>query len=131
MIYRVRHVTTYAYADVVSVCHNQLHLRPRNCIHQLCTFHELVLLPEPAVVSHSADFFGNPVTFFTLQEPHRRLSMTANSTVEVTSVDLPPPPRPHRHGKASAMACGVTGVPPVWKPINSFLTPHTSPRVLH
>ncbi len=91
MIYRVRHATTYAYADLVSVCHNELRLRPRDCRHQICTFHELALLPEPLAVSHWVDFFGNPVTFFTLQEPHRALTMTANSTVEVTSVDTPPP----------------------------------------
>jgi transglutaminase-like putative cysteine protease len=35
------------------------------------------------------DFFGDAVTFFTVQEPHRMLTVTANSTVEVTAVPHP------------------------------------------
>lgn len=89
MMYRVRHTTTYAYTYSVSVCHNCLHLRPRECPHQQCSFHELLIYPEPAVVSRSLDYFGNPVTFFTLQEPHDALTMTANSTVEVRALATP------------------------------------------
>ena len=90
MRYRVRHTTTYAYANAVAVCHNELHLCPRQCRHQTCSFHELLLFPEALVVSRSVDYFGNPVTFFTLQEAHRALTMTANSIVEVTPLEVPP-----------------------------------------
>lgn len=90
MQYRVRHTTTYAYSNAVSVCHNELHLHPRQCDHQTCSFHELLVFPEASVVSRSVDYFGNPVTYFTLQEPHRTLTMTANSTVEVAPVEAPP-----------------------------------------
>lgn len=89
MRYRVRHTTTYAYSNAVSVCHNQLHLCPRQCPHQACTFHELMVFPEAAMVSRSLDYFGNPVTYFTLQEPHQALTMTANSVVEVAPVEAP------------------------------------------
>lgn len=89
MRYRVRHTTTYAYSSAVSVCHNQLHLCPRQCPHQRCTFHELLVFPEAALVSRSMDYYGNPVTFFTLQEPHQALTMTANSVVEVAAVEAP------------------------------------------
>ena len=89
MRYRVRHTTTYAYSNAVSVCHNQLHLCPRQCPHQTCTFHELLVFPEAALVSRSVDYFGNPVTFFTLQEPHQALTMTANSVVELAPVEAP------------------------------------------
>ena len=89
MRYRVRHTTTYAYSNAVSVCHNQLHLCPRQCLHQTCTFHELLVFPEAALVSRSMDYYGNPVTFFTLQEPHQALTMTANSVVEVAAVEPP------------------------------------------
>jgi transglutaminase-like putative cysteine protease len=91
MIYRVRHTTTYAYAGAVSVSHNEVHLKPRDCAHQTCSYHELLVFPEPAVLSYGLDFFGNPVTFFALQEPHTALTMTANSTVEVRHVDMPHP----------------------------------------
>ena len=90
MRYRVRHTTTYAYSNAVSVCHNELHLCPRQCRHQTCTFHELLVYPKAPVVSRSTDYFGNPVTYFTLQEPHQALTMTANSVVEVAPVEAPP-----------------------------------------
>jgi len=89
MRYRVRHTTTYAYSNTVSVCHNELHLCPRQSSHQTCSFHELLVYPEAALVSRSVDYFGNPVTFFTLQEPHQALTMTANSVVEVQAVEVP------------------------------------------
>ena len=89
MRYRVRHTTTYGYSSTVSVCHNELHLCPRQRGHQSCSFHELLVYPEAALVSRSADYFGNPVTFFTLQEPHQALTMTANSVVEVQPVEAP------------------------------------------
>lgn len=89
MLYRVRHTTTYAYSNSVSVCHNALHLTPRECRHQRCSYHELLIYPEPAVISHTIDYFGNPMTFFALQEPHDALTMTANSTVEVIPVAYP------------------------------------------
>jgi transglutaminase-like putative cysteine protease len=40
----------------------------------------------------AVDFFGNLVTFFAMQAPHRTLIVTANSTVEVTPVELPSAP---------------------------------------
>ena len=75
MIYRVRHTITYAYSGSVSVSHNEVHLGPREGPHQTCSFHELLVFPEPAVLNQTADFFGNPVTFFAVQEPHYALTM--------------------------------------------------------
>jgi transglutaminase-like putative cysteine protease len=89
MIYRVRHTTTYAYASSVSLSHNAICLRPRDSMVQTCSAYELLVYPEPAVLNHTVDCFGNQVTFFVLQEPHTALTMTANSTVEVTAPDLP------------------------------------------
>ena len=90
MRYRVRHTTTYAYSSAVAVCHNELHLRPRRCRHQTCVFHELLVFPEAPMMSQSVDYFGNPVTYFALQEPHQALTMTANSIVEVTPLETRP-----------------------------------------
>ena len=84
MIYRVRHTTTYTYPGTVSICHNAVYLRPCDSAQQHCTAYELVVLPEPAVWNQHVDFFGNAVSFFALQEPHRTLTVTAQSTVEVT-----------------------------------------------
>ena len=83
MIYQVQHTTTYTYPGTVSVCHNVVYLRPRDSAQQVCTCYELIVLPEPGVSSHYG-LFGNAVTFFAVQEPHRMLTVTARSTVEVT-----------------------------------------------
>lgn len=78
------------YPGTVSVCHNEVYLRPRDSAQQRCTAYALMVLPEPAVCSQHADFFGNTVTFFAVQEPHRTLTVTASSTVEVIPCqDLP------------------------------------------
>src|SRR5262249_40212176 len=74
-------------------CHNVVCLRPCDSAQQVCTCYELVVLPEPGVYSHYVDFFGNAVTFFAVQEPHRTLTVTAKSTVEVTPRAVPQPDR--------------------------------------
>jgi transglutaminase-like putative cysteine protease len=89
MIYRVQHTTTYTYTETVSICHNELRLRPRQGAQQRCLTHELHVQPTPAGWHQDTDFFGNHVTFLTVQEPHRCFAVTANSTVEVNAVGLP------------------------------------------
>jgi transglutaminase-like putative cysteine protease len=89
MILHVRHATTYIYTVAVSICHNELHLRPRDCPQQTCLAYELLVQPLPAVANTSTDFFGNHVTFIAVQEPHRKLVVTANSTVDVHPMPVP------------------------------------------
>jgi transglutaminase-like putative cysteine protease len=91
MMYRVRHTTTYAYTNAVSVSHNVLHVTPRECRHQRCSLHELLIYPQPAFINQAEEYFGNPVTYFSLQEPHEALTMTANSIVDVTPLSWPEP----------------------------------------
>jgi transglutaminase-like putative cysteine protease len=91
MIYRVQHTTTYAYTEVVSICHNELHLRPRHSVLQTCSAYGLVVRPHPAVSTQYTDYFGNHVTFLALQEPHRSLTVMARSTVQVHPRQLPSP----------------------------------------
>ncbi|MGC4032641.1 MAG: transglutaminase family protein [Tepidisphaeraceae bacterium] len=86
---RVRHTTEYVYGETVPLCHNQVHLYPRDTFRQRCTEHELIISPEPAAVRTGDDFFGNPVSWFSLQEPHRGLTVTANSVVDVLPLVLP------------------------------------------
>jgi transglutaminase-like putative cysteine protease len=89
MIYHVRHTTSYTYTETVSICHNELRLRPRDVAQQTCLEHELVVQPAPAGCHQARDFFGNVVTFLTVQEPHRHFLVTANSTVQVIPVAVP------------------------------------------
>jgi transglutaminase-like putative cysteine protease len=41
------------------------------------------MAPVPAVSTKSTDYFGNAVSFFTIQEPHQELTLEAQSQVEV------------------------------------------------
>lgn len=92
MIFRVRHVTTYAYAEPVLMAHHQAHLAPRTFQYQTCRRTLLRVTPEPASLSmDGVDYFGNSLAFFTLQAPHKTLTVDAVSRVEVRPRDLPSP----------------------------------------
>jgi transglutaminase-like putative cysteine protease len=86
---RVSHVTTYQYEEAASVCHNELRLTPRAGPRQRPRRTQLRVDPTPSVLVSHLDFFGNQVHFLTLQEPHRQLTLTAKSDVEVTPMRPP------------------------------------------
>jgi len=87
--YRVSHLTGYHYEETASVCHNELRVTPRATARQRPRRTQLRVDPTPSVLAPQLDFFGNQVHFVTLQEPHRQLTVTAKSDVEVTA--SPPP----------------------------------------
>ncbi len=83
MKYRVTHSTRYGYEEAIPLSHNVVLLRPRDHATQTCLQHQLILLPAPAVKNDGFDYFGNHVTWFSLQEPHMVLRIAAESEVEV------------------------------------------------
>lgn len=85
MIYHITHTTTYDYTQPVSLCHNLAHLVPRLDARQHTFSCDLRIAPEPAVIESRFDYFNNPVTFFTVQESHRRLVVRAEHRTEVHS----------------------------------------------
>lgn len=87
MIYKITHSTTYSYSETVPVCHNEVHLTPRENQLQVCSYHRLLIRPHPAISGKRLDYFGNPVSYFTVQEGHNKLTVTA-----VSKVRLAPPP---------------------------------------
>jgi transglutaminase-like putative cysteine protease len=89
MLYAVTHTTTYAYADAVSLCHNLVHLRPRAVPWQTCRDSQLIVTPEPRTVTHQLDYFGNPISLFTIQEPHKKLQITATHRIETAPALVP------------------------------------------
>ncbi len=91
MKYQVVHKNQYYYARNVSLCHNLAHLTARDCGGQTCLSHELQISSPPVVLSTRTDYFGNLVTFFTVQEPHRKLDVTAVNVVEVHPRPIPDP----------------------------------------
>ncbi len=89
MIYSVRHRTTYEYEDPVSVSHHVVRLTPRNFPGQTCRKSKISVAPIPPSTASCNDYFGNAQTFFTLQEPHERLIVEANSELEVFPAMVP------------------------------------------
>ena len=85
MRYNIRHTTLYSYTDAVPVCHNQVHLAPRDTAAQSCREHRLAIDPQPSIRAKRRDYFGNDVEFFSIQEAHDGLSVTAMSLVDVAS----------------------------------------------
>jgi transglutaminase-like putative cysteine protease len=88
--YQVTHHSEYTYGETVPLCHNVARLRPRDLPRQRCLRHELFVSPQPAFHRDRLDFFGNHVAAFSLQGPHRGLSVRARSEVEVLPGALGP-----------------------------------------
>ena len=83
MKYRVVHQTEYRYGATVSLCHNLAHLRPRNLPAQQCLGHRLQIDPLPMDLAEHEDFFGNHVSYFSIQQPHKTLTVTATSEIHL------------------------------------------------
>jgi transglutaminase-like putative cysteine protease len=86
MRFQVVHTTSYFYSEPVALCHNELHLTPRNTPTQTCLVHLLSIRPPAAKIEEAVDYFGNQVRWFTIGEPHLEFSITARSDVRRTAV---------------------------------------------
>ncbi len=89
MHYNVRHTTIYSYTDPVALCQNEVHLAPRQTSYQSCSGFQLEVSPQPMLLRSRIDAFGNQVSYFSLEEPHQELRVTARSRVSVVSHELP------------------------------------------
>jgi transglutaminase-like putative cysteine protease len=86
--YTISHRTTYEYRDAVSVSHHLLRLHPRDSAHQRTLSYRLISDPVPAVVEPHTDYFGNLVSFITIEGPHRHLSVNSECEIEVSPKPL-------------------------------------------
>jgi transglutaminase-like putative cysteine protease len=90
VIYRVVHITEYAYADPVATSHHLLHLAPRDTDRQICRHDALSVSPGPSSQAERLDHFGNRTTYFEVQEPHRQLIVESRREVELLPLPSPP-----------------------------------------
>jgi transglutaminase-like putative cysteine protease len=90
MRYRVSHATTYVYDELVSLCHNELRLEPRDTETQRLLGTSLRIEPPPSSLTLERDYFGNPTHFFTVEEAHDRMVLVAQSEIELAA----PPAEP-------------------------------------
>ena len=89
MKYNVLHETLYSYDSPVVLSQQLLHLTPRVLDFQKLLLHRNAIEPAPAETSTRDDYFGNPVTQILLAAPHGRLSVSAESQVDVTPRAMP------------------------------------------
>ena len=83
MIYKLSHRSTYKYKYPVSVGNHVACLKPRISTRQHLIKTELIIRPEPAICSERIDYFGNRLCFFTVQEPHKELTVESRCEVEL------------------------------------------------
>lgn len=82
MRYRIQHITEYIYSDMVSHCYNLAHMIPRSTQRQKCISSDIKVEPLTAVASRREDYFGNHAYHFEIQQPHKKLVITATSLVD-------------------------------------------------
>ncbi|WP_412851675.1 transglutaminase family protein [Ectothiorhodospira shaposhnikovii] len=90
MNYRIRHVTRYRYPSPVGLCHNELHLAPRDTATQSLQSLALQVSPLPGYQGERVDFFGNRVHHFSIQQSHLELEITACSQVTLQPSGVEP-----------------------------------------
>jgi transglutaminase-like putative cysteine protease len=83
MKYRVSHKTEYYYSGTITQCHNLVHLRPRSLAGQQCLDYRLEIEPVPVDYAEYEDYFGNHVSYFSIQQPHQILKVVAVSEIHL------------------------------------------------
>jgi transglutaminase-like putative cysteine protease len=86
--YRVHHRTEYAYDDDVTTSYGRAFLRPVSDDRQWCLWSRLEVEPAARTVTEHVDHFGNASSYLEVTTPHRDLTVTSTSVVEV--VDAAP-----------------------------------------
>ena len=92
MTYHVVHRTEYRYESEVSSSYGELYVLPRDAPGQVCRSSQVRIEPAPHDYRERTDFYGNRTAYFAVLAPHTRLTVTAESVVDVSrSPSLPLP----------------------------------------
>lgn len=89
MNYRIRHQTEYHYEEEVALSHSLVACHPRNTPWQNCLSHDIWIEPQPEYWVKRRDARGNWVGYFSLEQPHRKLTLSCRSLVAVSSRPAP------------------------------------------
>lgn len=95
MLFEIKHVTQYHYAEPVRESTMELWMQPQKSASQRLVSFALEIDPTAQLFSY-ADYFGNAVYHFDVPQSHDRLAITARSAVE-TQAPAPLPDRLDRH----------------------------------
>ncbi len=81
--YRVHHRTEYTYDDDVTTSYGRAFLRPVSDDRQWCLWSRIEVEPAARTVTEHVDYFGNASSYLEVTTPHRALTVTSTSVVEV------------------------------------------------
>ncbi|ACI52004.1 transglutaminase domain protein [Gluconacetobacter diazotrophicus PA1 5] len=112
MIYRVRHLTRYAYGSPVDLAAHIVHVTPRDLPGQVVCWTRLDVTPAPARRVDGLDYFGNRIAWLYHEAPHRTFDVLADSEVDVSFA--PPPPDGATPAWEDLVAIARGGGDPVW-----------------
>lgn len=112
MNFRIRHVTTYTYAESIDLASHLLHLTPRALAHQRVISAQLSITPQPGRITAGVDHFGNEISWVFLDRPHDRFEVTLDARV---SVAFPPPPQGATPAWEDIVAAARRGGPGAWQ----------------
>lgn len=82
-MYNVTHRTTYKYKNPVSVGDHVACLKPRSFPRNRLVQNRLRISPQPRTYTDRVDYFGNTLSFFSVQEPHLELMVESISRMEI------------------------------------------------
>ena len=80
---RVRHSTTFTYADVVHASFNEARISPLDTPSQFTIEHRVEVHPAANLFRYR-DYWGSRVHAFDLHGPHRELTVVGTSVVETS-----------------------------------------------
>jgi len=89
MKYQVTHKTTYQYSAATPLSFNQVRLQPRSFDRQNCLHFSLTTNPSSTHRQDRTDFFGNALSFLSIQENHLKLQVISESLTEVQPFFIP------------------------------------------
>ncbi|PLX78637.1 MAG: transglutaminase [Desulfuromonas sp.] len=82
MKYRITHTTTFIYKASAGLCYNEARMLPRGLPYQEVFSASLEIDPLPQDYYERFDYFGNRTVYFSIQQPHDKMVVTAVSEVE-------------------------------------------------
>lgn len=91
MRYQLLHETIYRYSETAALSLNELCLIPRVTPGQSITATGIRVTPSPEGLEERADYFGNTITSFMVQEPHQEMIISAKSIIVTQPIIAPEP----------------------------------------
>ncbi|MEP0712606.1 MAG: transglutaminase family protein [Algoriphagus sp.] len=85
MNYKVTHITDYIYDFPATLCHNLMFQIPPELAFQQVLEYSCEINPRPSSELEREDFFGNKYLYFSVERPHKNLTVKSTSVVQLST----------------------------------------------